>query len=658
MQKYPTDSITGEYGLKVLNNLGLKLDCVSALLACATDIIVTVMRQHVANCTIQVEACRVLSLISSCDITRILNTETSDCIMCAIETHPMDCRIKYATWVMIEACLILPKLEEPAITFLSKLLKLNATPPSLDLSCKQIGEGGVKHLLSSLNANTSLTALDISYPTNSTTSTVSCGATIGAALKENSSLTSLNLESYVLDEAGAFLGEALKVNTTLLALNMSACHFTVSGLRLITKGLSVNSTLLTLNLAKIKFSSEELEVLTCFLASVNSLTELNLPHCYIGSNGYALISNALKVNGLLASLCLDSNSVDTECGKRLAEALQVNTSLVTLSLKNIFLSSEGVQCLFRALKINNTLSSINLALSKVDDAAVVVLANVLPVNLSLKVLGLRGASFNLVSFKLLTSAIAQQSSIVSLDLSENRAILVEDGLPHLCQFLTEYHPLTTLKLNDNQQNADDLQRLADGLKDNRNFKLLSIRSIPYLGKEEGRILSEILKSSKSLTYLNLGEITVYEPEPVQYLTSGLEASASLVKFSIKRTRTEQLATIFFEHLSSSQSLKYLNMSGNLVSGLEGETISKLIHSNTTVTFVDLSFCSLSKETRQCVLKALCLRCDTQHQPLAAFLLGHFIFDDQHNQLLKSVPVNVLKHITQFYKSLTHLQISF
>eukprot|EP01106_Pelomyxa_sp_JSP_P007728 TRINITY_DN2249_c0_g1_i27.p1 TRINITY_DN2249_c0_g1~~TRINITY_DN2249_c0_g1_i27.p1 ORF type:complete len:1104 (-),score=184.52 TRINITY_DN2249_c0_g1_i27:92-3403(-) len=650
LQLHSADATIGEYGLKVLECVGLKLDCASSL-SCSP--VFSVMKGHPANINIQITACKVLGLISSCDFRFLTTLELKDCVVQAIEAHPTDCRLKQAVHVLLESVLIMDStLGTSATRFISALMERDATPPSFNLPVKIVEKEGLLLVISSLKTNSTLTTLDI---TGSDIGT--CGAALCESLKQNVSLTSLNLENCILEKAAFFLGEALKVNCSLLVLNLACKELYATGFGFIMQGLSKNTTVTTLILEGKRLDDEISQVLACFLASINSLTTVNISRCNINSKSQEKIYNALKVNRMLHSLsCNDNGYCSSPAVKALAEALVVNTTLSCLSLQYLLQSSEQVQFLGKALKVNNTLTSLDISSTNcIDDTAVEVLASTLSVNSTLKILGLGGADFeNLNGLKLLTAAISKQSTIVSIAFMQAR--WSPDGLSYLCEFLKTDKSLTSLDLTGLNPTSAELLQIAETLKVNTSLKSLLIRCTNF---DEAKPVTEILRASKSLTYLNLGGPEAWDPNAVKALASGLKETTSLVTLDLPSSNAlDNRDRAFFETLSSSKFLKRFSMSENQVPLLEGESLYSFITSNTSVLSFDLTNCNQPPTTKQWVVRALCVRREEKHKPVLAFLLGHYISDDSHNNLLKLLPVHLLKIIFAFYRTLTTMQVQY
>ncbi|KAF9210569.1 hypothetical protein BGZ59_009273 [Podila verticillata] len=100
---------------------------------------------------------------------------------------------------------------------LSKALKTNSTPTTLDLQNKSIVDEGAQVLAEELKTNSTLTTLNLK--TNLIGSNV--GQALTEALKTNSTLTTLSVENNSIRDNGAqALSEVLKTNSTLITFEL------------------------------------------------------------------------------------------------------------------------------------------------------------------------------------------------------------------------------------------------------------------------------------------------------------------------------------------------------------------------------------------------------------------------------------------------------
>ncbi len=113
----------------------------------------------------------------------------------------------------------------------------------------------------------------------------------------------LNLsDNYIGAQGAASLGEALRVNTSITSLNLSCNYIGAAGAASLGEALHVNT----------------------------SITSLGLSYNRIGDEGAASLGEALRVNTSITFLNLDCNEIGDEGETALLEALRVNTSITSL----------------------------------------------------------------------------------------------------------------------------------------------------------------------------------------------------------------------------------------------------------------------------------------------------------------------------------------
>ena len=152
---------------------------------------------------------------------------------------------------------------------------------------------------------------------------------IAAALKENTTLTSLSLTSFLsCQHEITIIAKALIGKITIKYLSLNNNHIKLEGTNAIVDALRENTTIKTLSL-------------TCN---------------YIGDTGAIAIANALRENTTLTSLSLRYNKIGDVGGLAIAEALKINTTLRELFLFHNNFSDAGKIKIINALTENTTLT--------------------------------------------------------------------------------------------------------------------------------------------------------------------------------------------------------------------------------------------------------------------------------------------------------------
>ena len=148
---------------------------------------------------------------------------------------------------------------------------------------------------------------------------------LAEALKQNTSLTQLNMSDHVISDQGAAdLAEALKQNTSITRFNLSYNVISDQGAAALAEALKQNT----------------------------GLTQLNLSGNVISAQGAAGLAEALKQNTSLTQLDLSYNDISDQDG----EALEQNTSLTQLNLSRSYISEGVISELYRLEHDNRFIS--------------------------------------------------------------------------------------------------------------------------------------------------------------------------------------------------------------------------------------------------------------------------------------------------------------
>jgi hypothetical protein len=214
------------------------------------------------------------------------------------------------------------------------------------------------------------------------------------------------------DAGGKALAGALKVNTTLTELNLDSC-----GLKDITEladTFKVIRSLLVFSLKWNKLGDAGGKALAGALKVNATLTVLDLWMCDL--ENITELVNALRVNRSLSKLDLGGNKFGDAGGKALAGALKVNTTLTELGLQNCDL--RDITDLANTLKVNRSLSKLRLGRNQIGDAGVKALAGALTANTALNELNLWDCGFKNITE--LADVLKSNRSLSILSLEQNK----------------------------------------------------------------------------------------------------------------------------------------------------------------------------------------------------------------------------------------------
>jgi Ran GTPase-activating protein (RanGAP) involved in mRNA processing and transport len=312
------------------------------------------------------------------------------------------------------------KVSDVGMTALAQALKSNATVKviDLDLGMNKVGIAGWTSFSQALARNTSVETLTI-FDSLSDDGAVP----VFAALKRNTTLTKLDLESNNVGQKGAaMLAEALECNTSLSTLNLSynaigdegytallrvlkesnislknielgshwraspmvdAIHKVVSanraGIRLLHAQGEIDLTARMFRPAQILLED---------LATNTTVTVLILASNKVCDEGAVLISEVLGANRTLVKIGLSANGIGDIGALALAAALRENTTLKGLDLTDNYITDLGVASLADSLKTNKSLTNLSLSRNRCCNDGAMAMADALACNSSLVKLNL------------------------------------------------------------------------------------------------------------------------------------------------------------------------------------------------------------------------------------------------------------------------------
>ena len=180
-----------------------------------------------------------------------------------------------------------------------------------------------------------------------------CLATLGQALRGNSTLTTLMLRASGVGDAGcAALGDGLRANGTLTTLGLHYNGVSDAGAAALGGALRTHAALTSLDLSSNRIGDAGAAALAQALRSNTKLAILDLSANAVGDMGAAALGDSLRTNSALARLSLLSNEIGNPGAIALGESLQSNSSLRMLNLEKNFIGQAGVALLRKALRGN------------------------------------------------------------------------------------------------------------------------------------------------------------------------------------------------------------------------------------------------------------------------------------------------------------------
>ncbi|XP_007437819.1 NACHT, LRR and PYD domains-containing protein 3-like [Python bivittatus] len=201
--------------------------------------------------------------------------------------------------------------------------------------------------------------------------------------------------------------------------------------------------------ARVDFSdlylmSVDCTILAYVLSHCQTVELLNLNSCYIQNEGLEKLSPHLHV---IQDLSLQDNYLKDSAVKHLVSALKhPQCQLKSLSLAWNRLTRNCCEVLCSALSENKSVLNLDLSKTKLRDDGLSVLLKVFQnPDCKIQKLMIQENGLSEASCKLLRSALAGNTSLVSLNLSSNP--LTDRCVPELRQLIQERHSLQEIRLN-------------------------------------------------------------------------------------------------------------------------------------------------------------------------------------------------------------------
>ncbi|CAF1061351.1 unnamed protein product [Rotaria sordida] len=293
-------------------------------------------------------------------------------------------------------------------------------------------------------------------------------------LAEKKNTAKLELESMNLTDKDMEIVAhyALKNNTKLTSLNLNSNKIQALGAQHLSNALRQNKTLTTLRLRRNRIENKGAQYLSDALRQNATLTTLELVCNFIGDEGVQHLSGALQQNKTLTTIDLDINAITCEGVRYLSETLRQNRTLSTISLNANDINDNGMQYLSDALRQNKGLTILEVKSNSIGD---------------------QGAQY-------FSDALRQNTTLTTIDLGFNK--IAAEGAHYLSDALRQNKTLTTLNLRKNQIGDKGAQYLSDGLRQNKTLTTLILED-NQIGDQGAQYLSDALRQNKTLTDLYL-----------------------------------------------------------------------------------------------------------------------------------------------------------
>jgi len=237
---------------------------------------------------------------------------------------------------------------------------------SLDLQGCEISGDGCKGLCKSLNANTTVTSLNVSWNPLGRKG----GLALASMLERNVTIQRLTLANTSLDtQAVVALYSVLREQTTLREVDLCKA---------------------------VLFSRQEdsTKHAVAMLGQNASIEYLDIGTSQLADLGASLLAKTLRTNTTLRCLHLRSNQIGIVGGEALASMLMQGSALVELNLSGNRLSDDGAHAMGTALANNTTLRLLDLSMNSINDEGLASIAAGMGENSTLTTLKLWGNHFS------------------------------------------------------------------------------------------------------------------------------------------------------------------------------------------------------------------------------------------------------------------------
>lgn len=167
--------------------------------------------------------------------------------------------------------------------------------------------------------------------------------------------------SGLVDDDGVMVAEFLINNLMIVSCDLSNNNIGATGATALSQALVSNRVLASLNLKDNPVGAAGCEKLATMLMGNRTLERLNLMGCGVGDAGCVALCAALRQQACaLQLLALRFNEISDVGAEALARVVEVNKSVTELGLNNNRITDDGIATLTVALAHNSTLSLLRL----------------------------------------------------------------------------------------------------------------------------------------------------------------------------------------------------------------------------------------------------------------------------------------------------------
>lgn len=320
----------------------------------------------------------------------------------------------------------------------------------------------------------------------------------------NEQITELNLEvSHLSLKDLDLLAQALEKNDQLQSLDLSGNYLTAEAALPISRILKTNRSLKTLSLLSNNIGDKGIEILADSLIHNTSLTDLKLVNNNIGEVGAQVIAGILEHNQTLKKLYLAGNQVKKKGGIALAKVLTKSNSLTILDLSGGKIGNDATEDLALALIHNKSLTNLSLWDNEISEKGAIALGEALYRNHSLNSLIFRGNKLGKKGAQAFASALKKaHCSLHTLYFDYINP--TDEELTIFAKSLATNRSLHTLILSNNSIGITGAKALFTALGSNTTLTTLDLSQNPIKATEtETKAMIDLLKKNQSLIELDI-----------------------------------------------------------------------------------------------------------------------------------------------------------
>ena len=395
-------------------------------------------------------------------------------------------------------------------------------------------------------------------------------------------------------------------------LNLHNCNLQTTSIKRIAARLKEFSTLRYVYLSLNKMTHEAINDLAAILTNNKNLKKFALPEFDQSYLGIKILTKSMKTVSSLKYVDISSAQVCTDTVMELGIKVNSDTDLHQVLLTQPELDTKSLSELGGNLELRQLTTAVNAIYDEDAGNMTMVIANnpsMEKLNLSsckvslqrtLHVLQVLTSSISLISCNNtdITGQLENDLALVLSEIATLRHLWIENclsefGMSKIIATLEANNEITHLKLNGSKVSERNLMHLANTMKENK------IEQLELSGCNITKI-DIVLKflSSKTLKYLDLSyniissEMDISKQHEVIKSSCSFPISLQSLNLSNCMLQHKQLDQIM-RQLKHINSLLYLNISGNNLSGNITVKLIEVIAINTDIQYLHFSNCNLA-----------------------------------------------------------------